>query len=88
MNNDKFESTFDFTFTETIESIVNSGTKINIDYHINNILDQEQQEEITEYFLTEADSDSINEAQKYFEEEYEETEIRLMKIKLFSDLAN
>ena len=65
-----------------------SGTKINIDYHINNILDQEQQEEITEYFLTEADSDSINEAQKYFEEEYEETEIRLMKIKLFSDLAN
>ena len=71
-----------------IESIVHSGTKINIDYHINSVLDEFQQDEIREYFLHEANNDSIDEAKIYFEEEYEEEEIRLMKIKLFSDLAN
>ena len=71
-----------------IESIVHSGTKINIDYHINNILDEFQQDEIHDYFLNEANNDSIDEARIYFEDEYEEEELRLMKIKLFSDLAN
>ena len=73
---------------EEIENIVNSGTKINIDYHINEILDIPQQEEISDYFLNEADNDSIIDAKKYFDNEYDEYEIRLMKIKLFSDLAN
>ena len=73
---------------EEIENIVNSGTKINIDYHINDILDLQQQEEISEYFLHEANNDSIDNAEEYFEQEYEEQELRLMKIKLFSDLAN
>ena len=71
-----------------IESIVNSGTKINIDYHINEILEGSQQEEIYTYFINEAENDSIQEAIKYFDEEYDEHEIRLMKIKVFSDLAN
>jgi len=71
-----------------IENIVKSGTKINIDYHIDDILDNAQQEEIYDYFLNEANNDSIEEAKEYFDEEYEESELRLMKIKLFSELAN
>ena len=71
-----------------IENIVKSGTKININYHIDQILDDSQQEEIYDYFLNEAKDDSISEAITYFDNEYEEDEIRLMKIKLFSDLAN
>ena len=76
------------TLIDEIENIVNSGTKINIDYHLDDILDDSQQEEIYEYFINEANNDSIKDAIEYFEEEYEEEEIRLMKIKLFSDLAN
>ena len=76
------------TLIYEIENIVNAGTKINIDYHINDILEEEQQKEIFDYFINEADNDSIEEAEKYFEEEYEEQEIRLMKVKIFSDLAN
>ena len=71
-----------------IESIVNSGTKINIDYHINDILDEVQQNEIKDYYLQEASTDSIEDAKNYFDDEYEDEEIRLMKIKIFSDLAN
>ena len=71
-----------------IENIVKSGTKININYHIDQILDDSQQEEIYDYFLNKAQDDSISEAITYFDNEYEEDEIRLMKIKLFSDLAN
>tara|TARA_Y100000766_G_C18414721_1_gene369142 strand:+ start:45 stop:533 length:489 start_codon:yes stop_codon:yes gene_type:complete len=71
-----------------IESIVNSGTKINIDYHIDDILDEVQQNEIKDYYLQEASTDSIEDAKNYFDDEYEDDEIRLMKIKIFSDLAN
>ena len=76
------------TLIKEIENIVKSGTKININYHIDQILDDSQQEEIYDYFLNEAKDDSISEAITYFDNEYEEDEIRLMKIKLFSDLAN
>ena len=71
-----------------IERIVNSGTKINIDYHVDEILDESQQNEIQDYYINEADNDSIDDAKDYFENEYEEDELRLMKIKIFSDLAN
>ena len=71
-----------------LEQIVNSGTKINIDYHINTILEEEQQEEIYDYFLQEADNDSIENAKKYFDDEYDEEELKLMKIKIFSEIAN
>ena len=73
---------------EEIEKIVNAGTKINIDYHIDTILDEHQQNEIQDYFINEATNESISEAIDYFDQEYEEEEIRLMKIKIFSDLAN
>ena len=71
-----------------IESIVQSGTKINIDYHLNHLLDAEQQEEIHDYFMHEANNESIEDARDFFDQEYEEDELRLMKIKVFSDLAN
>ena len=60
------------TLINEIESIVNSGTKINIDYHLDEILDDSQQEEIYTYFINEAENDSIQEAITYFDEEYDE----------------
>ena len=71
-----------------IETIVNSGTKINIDYYLDEILDEEHQEEIFEYFR-EAEDDSIDAALKELgEDEYSESEIRLMRIKFLSELGN
>ena len=71
-----------------IETIVNSGTKINIDYYLDEILDEEHQEEIFEYFR-EADDDSIDAALKELgEDEYTENDIRLMRIRFLSELGN
>jgi ATP-dependent DNA helicase RecQ len=70
-----------------IETIVNSGTKINIDYYLDEILDEEHQEEIFEYFR-EAEDDSIDAALKELgEDEYSESDIRLMRIKFLSELG-
>jgi ATP-dependent DNA helicase RecQ len=71
-----------------IESIVSSGTKLNINYYINNILDEDKQEEVMEYFK-ESETDSIADALKELgEDEYSETEIRLMRIKFMSEFGN
>ncbi len=70
-----------------IENIVNSGTKVNIDYYIEGLLDEEQIEEITEYFL-ESDSDDLKDAHEEFDGDYDEDELRLMRIKFMSDVAN
>ena len=71
-----------------IEAIVNSGTRINIDYYIDEVLDEEQQEEIFEYFR-EAENDSVEAAvAELGESEYSEDYIRLMRIKFLSDLGN
>ncbi|MEZ7900747.1 MAG: ATP-dependent DNA helicase RecQ [Flavobacteriales bacterium] len=70
-----------------IETIVNSGTKINLNYFIDEMLGEEEQEEIFDYFM-EAESDSIDAAYEEFEEEYEEEELRLMRIKFLSEVAN
>jgi ATP-dependent DNA helicase RecQ len=71
-----------------IETIVNSGTKINIDYYLDEILDEDHQEEIFEYFR-EADDDSIDAALKELgEDEYTENDIRLMRIRFLSELGN
>lgn len=72
---------------EEIENIVHSGTKVNIDYYINDILDEEYQEELFDYFM-EAESDSIEDAMEEFEDAYTEEEIRLMRIKFMSEVAN
>jgi ATP-dependent DNA helicase RecQ len=72
---------------EEIEAIVFSGTKININYFIDEMFDEDQQHEIFSYFK-DAESDSIKDAMDEFEEEYEEEEIRLMRIKFLSEFAN
>ena len=71
-----------------IENIVASGTKINIDYHLNNILDEDTQQEIYDYFLEDAESDDISAAYDEFEGDFSEEELRLMKIKFMSEMAN
>ena len=70
------------------EKIIESGTKLNIDYQLNSMLSKEDQDELYEYFLNEASDDSISKAKEYFEESYEEIELRVMRIKFLSDLAN
>ncbi len=78
---------FDELLTE-IESIVASGTKIDINYYINEFVDPYHQEEIIEYFQ-EAESDSIDSALKELgEDEFNEYEIRLMRIKFMSEVGN
>lgn len=71
-----------------IESIVHSGTKVNISYYINDIIDDDKQEEAMEYFK-ESNSDSIADALKELgEDEYTEEEVRLMHIKFMSEFGN
>ncbi len=72
---------------DAIEAIVASGTKLNIDYHIDTILDEENQEEIYEHFM-EAETDSLKEAYDEFDGAYSEEELRLMRIKFMSEMAN
>lgn len=70
-----------------MEQIVFSGTKLNIAYWIDEILDEDQQEEIHEYFL-DAESDDIEEALKEFNGDYEDEELRLYRLKFMSEVAN
>ena len=70
-----------------MEQIVYMGTKLNLDYWINEILDEDQQEELHDYFL-EAEDDKISNAMEEFDGEYEDDEIRLYRIKFISDVAN
>jgi ATP-dependent DNA helicase RecQ len=74
-------------FIKEMEVIVYSGTKLNIDYWIHDILDEDQQEEIHEYFM-ESESDSIDAAIEEFDGDYEDDEIRLYRIKFISEVAN
>jgi len=70
-----------------IEAIVNAGTKINIDYYINDILDEEDQEDIYDYFM-ESESDGIPEAYEEFDGDFTEEQLRLMRVKFMSEVAN
>lgn len=70
-----------------MEAIVYSGTKLNISYWIDELLDEDQQEEIHEYFL-EAESDNIDDAIEEFDGDYEDEELRLYRIKFISEVAN
>jgi ATP-dependent DNA helicase RecQ len=72
---------------EDIEHIVHSGTRINLDYCIGELLDEEYQEEIFDYFR-ETPTDSIEDAVEEFEGVYSEQELRLMRIKFLSELGN
>jgi len=72
---------------EEIEAIVSSGTRVNINYYIDEILDPENQEEIYDYF-SEAESDDLKDAYREFDGDYTEEELRLMRIKFMSEMAN
>ncbi len=70
-----------------MEQIVYSGTRLNIKYWTDEILDEDQQEEIHDYFM-EADNDSIKDALKEFDGDYDIEELRIMRIKFISEIAN
>ena len=71
-----------------IEAIVNSGTKLNIDYYIQQTIDEDKIDDIYEYFKTEASSDSLKEAFDELGRGYTEEEIRLVRIKFISEVGN
>jgi len=71
-----------------IEAIVSSGTRVNINYYIEDELDPDVVEEIFTWFKEEAASDSLQEALDALEDEYEELEIRLVRIKFLCEVAN
>ena len=74
---------------DEIEAIVNSGTKINIDYYLNNIMDKDHQQDIYDYFMEEAEDESVEHAlEELGEENYSEEEVRLVRIKFMSELGN
>jgi ATP-dependent DNA helicase RecQ len=70
-----------------MEVIIFSGTKLNINYALDDLLDEDQQEEIHDYFM-EAKTDKIQEALDEFDGDYDEDELRLMRIKFINEVAN
>ncbi|MCF8378599.1 MAG: DNA helicase RecQ [Bacteroidales bacterium] len=71
-----------------IEVIINSGTKLNLDYYIDQVVDEDHQEDIYQYFLEDAKTESIEEAlAELGEDEYTEEEIRLVRIKFMSEMG-
>ena len=70
-----------------IEHICYSGTKLHLGYYVNQILDDERQQEIVDYFMT-SESDELNVALETLGNEYTEDELRVMRIKFISDVAN
>ena len=72
-----------------IERIVYSGTRLDINYYINTVVDEYHVEEIMDYFNDEAETDSLEEAYAALgDEEYEELDIRLVRIKYLSEVGN
>jgi ATP-dependent DNA helicase RecQ len=74
-------------FIKAMEAIVYSGTKLNIDYAIEDVLDEDQQEEIHDYFM-ESETDKIDVAIDEFDGDYDDEELRLYRIKFISEVAN
>jgi ATP-dependent DNA helicase RecQ len=70
-----------------MEVIIFSGTKLNIDYSLDDVLDEDQQDEIYDYFM-EAETDKIQDALDEFDGDYDEEELRLMRIKFINEVAN
>ena len=71
-----------------IEAIVYSGTKLNIDYYVEQTVDDDVVDDIFEYFKEDAESDSLEEAMEEFRGEYDEFEVRLARIKFLCEVAN
>src|SRR5699024_1851771 len=72
---------------QEMEAIVYSGTKLNISYILDEILDEYDFEDLQDYFM-EVDDDNINDALEEFEGDYEEEELRLYRMKFISEVAN
>jgi ATP-dependent DNA helicase RecQ len=68
-----------------IEAIVSSGTKLNIDYYVNAVIDEDRQQDIYSYFMEEAETGSLDEAIAELAGEFEDEEIRLMRIKVLAE---
>lgn len=77
----------DDEFVKELEHIVYSGTRVNLDYYIQDVLDEDHIEEIFDYFR-EAETDSIQAALEEFDEEYSEEELRLVRLKFMSEFGN
>ena len=73
---------------DEIEAIVYSGTKLNIDYYITEVMDEDRMWDIYDYFHDESETDSLDEAYDILGEDYTEEEIRLVRVKFLSELAN
>jgi ATP-dependent DNA helicase RecQ len=71
-----------------IESIVNSGTRLDIQYYLNRVMEEDKVEDIYLYFKEDAESDSLDAAIEELGSEYSEEEIRLVRIKFISEVAN
>ncbi len=74
---------------DEIEAIVNSGTRLNLDYYINEVIDDDRQDEVFSYFKEDAVTESLKDAlNELGEDEYSEEEIRLMRIKFISEMGH
>jgi ATP-dependent DNA helicase RecQ len=73
---------------DEIETIVYSGTKLNLDYYIEQTLDDDVVEEIYDYFHDEAESDSLAEAMEELGSSYDEIEVRLVRVKFLCEVAH
>lgn len=73
---------------DEIEAIVASGTKIDLNYYIRQTVDDDKVEDIYDYFRNDAENDSIADAVKELGPDYQEEEIRLVRIKFLSEVAN
>lgn len=71
-----------------MEIIVNSGTKVNIDYYLEDILDEDSVEEIFDYFMEDSETGDIQDAFEEFDGDYSEEELRLVRLKFLSEIAN
>ena len=73
---------------DEIEAIVYSGTKLNLDYYIEQTIDDDVVDEIYDYFHDEAESDSLQSAMEDLGNDYDELEVRLVRIKFLCEVAN
>ena len=73
---------------DEIEAIVFSGTKLNLDYYIEQTLDDDIVDEIFDYFKEEAQSDSLADAMKDLKDDFDEMEVRLVRVKFLCEVAN
>ena len=72
---------------QELEKIVFSGTKLNVDYMVDDIFDEDQKDELFDFFI-ESESDDINIAVDEFDNDYEEFDLRLYRLKFINDISN